>query len=515
LASVGYHAVSDNIALPEEFQNRMFVELGDGVDPFAEYMRCLCRLQLFWHQTRKAAKDIAMTVEAWGRFNRAVVCGHCRQKFKNATDKCRDHDHITGAFRAALCRGCNAKATIPTTLTICTHNGTNYDNHFYILGLARLQNGPESHKGIHEFAGYDKVKEDVPIEKWNIDSIANSSEKLKCISFGPQRMQMRFIDTCAFLKNTLEKLIKMQSEMYPMKNAEGVITGYDHTSAFPAVTTHHRCTRGIEDAMTVQNILKDALRKIPFPYRGMTGPDVWDKDAVLEREHFYNDFEKKQITDDEYESVKVLAVKLGMRTFRDYHDQYFEMDYLALCDIFETFRAKYHANLGVDPAHSLGIPGAAIDALLKNSEACIQNIVKESCSGRGIDLMNDVNANIRGGMSCMFTPHAKANNPLCSEYDASKPHTWIIDLDVNSLYPHSMTMPLPVGAYMREARFDTLSQDAKLLALHKLLDDYNPKDERGYMLVVGFHVPEALHDKIDFAPCVSRAVSWDNEPSKK
>ena len=109
----------------------------------------------------------------------------------------------------------------------------------------------------------------------------------------------------------------------------------------------------------------------------------------------------------------------------------------------------------------------------------------------------------------MFTPHAKANNPLCSEYDASKPHAWIIDLDVNSLYPHSMTMPLPVGAYMREARFDTLSQDAKLLALHKLLDDYNPKDERGYMLVVGFHVPEALHDKIDFAPCVSRTVSWD------
>ena len=114
----------------------------------------------------------------------------------------------------------------------------------------------------------------------------------------------------------------------------------------------------------------------------------------------------------------------------------------------------------------------------------------------------------------MFTPYAKANNPLCSEYDASKPHTWIIDLDVNSLYPHSMTMPLPIGAYMRETHLDSLQTDAKLKALHKLLDEYNPQDERGYMLVVGFHVPKELHDDIDFAPCVSRAVSWD-ELSKR
>jgi hypothetical protein len=70
-------------------------------------------------------------------------------------------------------------------------------------------------------------------------------------------------------------------------------------------------------------------------------------------------------------------------------------------------------------------------------------------------------------------------------------------------------MPLPIGAYMRETRFDCLQTDAKLKALHTLLDDYKPQDERGYMLVVGFHVPEALHDKIDFAPCVSRTVSWD------
>ena len=107
---------------------------------------------------------------------------------------------------------------------------------------------------------------------------------------------------------------------------------------FPNVAVHHRCVRGVGDASEVQRILKDALRKIPFPYNGMTGPDVWEKGPVLEREHYFDDFAKKHISDEDYESVKALAAKLGMRTFRDYHDQYFEMDYLSLCDILDVSR---------------------------------------------------------------------------------------------------------------------------------------------------------------------------------
>ena len=112
LASVGYHAISDNIAIPEEFQNRMFVDVSDGVDPFVEYVRSLCRLQLFWQKTRQDARKIAMTPAAWKRFNEAQTCEHCGKAFKDSKDKCRDHDHITAAYRAALCVGCNSKATL-------------------------------------------------------------------------------------------------------------------------------------------------------------------------------------------------------------------------------------------------------------------------------------------------------------------------------------------------------------------------------------------------------------------
>tara|TARA_R110000796_G_scaffold200623_3_gene316635 strand:+ start:207 stop:677 length:471 start_codon:yes stop_codon:yes gene_type:complete len=36
-----------------------------------------------------------------------MECNHCKKDFKNTTDRCLDHDHETGAFRAIVCRNCN------------------------------------------------------------------------------------------------------------------------------------------------------------------------------------------------------------------------------------------------------------------------------------------------------------------------------------------------------------------------------------------------------------------------
>jgi len=38
---------------------------------------------------------------------RTLKCSHCNKDFKNSTDRCLDHDHITGLFRAIVCKSCN------------------------------------------------------------------------------------------------------------------------------------------------------------------------------------------------------------------------------------------------------------------------------------------------------------------------------------------------------------------------------------------------------------------------
>jgi hypothetical protein len=38
-------------------------------------------------------------------------CEHCCKDFKSTTDRCLDHDHSTGLFRAVVCQSCNVNDT--------------------------------------------------------------------------------------------------------------------------------------------------------------------------------------------------------------------------------------------------------------------------------------------------------------------------------------------------------------------------------------------------------------------
>ena len=107
--------------------------------------------------------------------------------------------------------------------------------------------------------------------------------------------------------------------------------------------------------------------------------------------------------------------------------------------------------------------------------------------GPGMELMDALNNNIRGGTSCIFQPYAKANNPRVlpktgpasipqeqhenirrgaavdwdnlprkylewcklEGYDYNSEMSWIIYIDANSLYPTTMIMPLPTGNYQK------------------------------------------------------------------
>ena len=92
----------------------------------------------------------------------------------------------------------------------------------------------------------------------------------------------------------------------------------------------------------------------------------------------------------------------------DWHDGYLATDVLALADGMESMREAWHRDLGLDLLHSMTLPSATYQAMLKGTGASIEHIT-DAVGGR--DFMDAINSNIRGGASVQFQPDAEANNP--------------------------------------------------------------------------------------------------------
>ena len=108
-----------------------------------------------------------------------------------------------------------------------------------------------------------------------------------------------------------------------------------------------------------------------------------------------------------------------------------------------------------------------------------------------LELMQDrdmhvlIDKSVRGGMCCISHKHAIANNPsLGDSYDASKPNSFIVYLDLNNLYGTAMCESLP------EKDFDFLLDDQIAnFDVSSIADD----STSGYILEVDMDYPNHLH----------------------
>jgi hypothetical protein len=111
VASAGCLAVGHNVLqeIPERFRHllglKLFHDLGDGKQPLKMCFRHLCEFGQFWEARRKEVAKMKMEEDdAWKRFRLTTKCEDCGKAFGNdRKNKVRDHDHVTGKYRAALC----------------------------------------------------------------------------------------------------------------------------------------------------------------------------------------------------------------------------------------------------------------------------------------------------------------------------------------------------------------------------------------------------------------------------
>ena len=94
----------------------------------------------------------------------------------------------------------------------------------------------------------------------------------------------------------------------------------------------------------------------------------------------------------------------------------------------------------LDPCHYYTLPGLFFDDCLKMTKMELELL----CDPEQFLFVEN---SIRGGVSVVSHRHVTANNvflPDCNPDDSS---SWILFVDANNLYGHTMSQPLPTGDF--------------------------------------------------------------------
>lgn len=132
-------------------------------------------------------------------------------------------------------------------------------------------------------------------------------------------------------------------------------------------------------------------------------------------------------------------------------------------------------NYKLDPLHYYTAPGLSWDALLKYTKIELQLL-------SDLDIHLFIEKGMRGGISMVSKRHAKANNKYVADYNPDEEDNYIMYLDANNLYGHSMSQPLPYGDFKWITNKDLI--DGELQPLKK---------GRGRIYEVDLEYPKHLH----------------------
>ena len=419
-------------------QNSTAIESWCGEDCIIDFLRYLDNMAHTLHKrdNKMTRQGMILTTQQQQEFDACTQCPKCNITFDdNAHKKVRDHCHITGKFRSALCHKCNSNLYITRrTLPVIFHNFKCYDAHQIIK------------HGLGKFS------------HWELDIIPQTKEKYMSLTAripvdytieGKKvYFKIEFRDSYQFMSSSLAKLV---NNLDNLPFAEVLQRDYP-------------------------NLTNDVVkRKGVFPYTYFNSLSRLQDSSLPPLKAFKNDLTGEECEEEDYRFAQRAWQEAGCQTFGDYLMVYLKLDVVLLACVFERFRQKTLEEDGLDPVHFVSLPGLSFMSAFK-------------MTGERIDLLMDLEMytfferGIRGGMT-FVNKHLVRNETITHNNTELTQH--LAYIDENNLYGNALRKPLPHSKFCWVEDLSVFTRDF-ILGLDE-------EGEWGYTLEVDLGYPEHLH----------------------
>ena len=228
-----------------------------------------------------------------------------------------------------------------------------------------------------------------------------------------------------------------------------------------------------------------------YPYAYFYKKEKYCETELAEKQKFFNKLNNKNISNEDYKHALNVFKTFKCKDLLDYSILYLKTDICHLSDVFQKFSDFAYKTYNLDARHSYILPGYSWQSMLKMTKIELELI---SDSDMYLFLMDT----IRGGITVCNKKFVKSDNiytrkvhdessnkKVSKKLKTSNLNKFLMYLDANNLYGHSMSKPLP---YKNFEWSDDLTLD--------------PKNLQTGIYEVDIEIPENLHYKFkDYPLC--------------